>query len=46
MTIDKDVLDLLTDFAIWLSPTLEAGNEDDEIEASKAVDAFLAGEPS
>jgi len=45
MVIDKQILDLLTDFAVFLSPTWEAGNEDDEVEASKAVDAFVASLP-
>jgi hypothetical protein len=38
---DPRLLDILTDFAVFLSPTWEEGNEDDEIEASKAVDAFV-----
>lgn len=45
LTIDKPILDLLTDFAVFLSPTWEAGNEDDEEAASKAVDAFVESLP-
>jgi hypothetical protein len=46
--IPKEVLDLLVDFAIFVSGTWEAGNIDDEEEASMALDEFLAqyGEPT
>jgi hypothetical protein len=32
----------LHDFALWLHPTWDAGNEDDVAAALAAVDAFLA----
>jgi hypothetical protein len=38
------VADLLVDFVIYVSGIWESGNEDDELAASKALDAFLAGE--
>lgn len=36
--------DRLHAFALWLSPTWDAENEDDVEAALRAVDAFLAGE--
>jgi len=40
----EQVLDLLVDFAVYVSGVWEAGNEDDELAASQALDRFLAGE--
>jgi hypothetical protein len=40
--IPQEVLDLMVDFAVHVSPDRESGNVDDEVEVSRELDKFLA----